>query len=101
MSKKRALLSVSDKTGLLDFAKGLVAAGYELISTGGTTTYLKDAGLEVLDVASVTGFPEILEGRVKTLHPAIHGGLLAKRDSDLHREQVSQNQIDYIDLVWC
>ena len=99
MSKKRALLSVSDKTGLLDFAKGLVAAGYELISTGGTATYLKDAGLEVLDVASVTGFPEILEGRVKTLHPAIHGGLLAKRDSDLHREQVSQNQIDYIDLV--
>ena len=99
MSKKRALLSVSDKTGLLDFAKGLVAAGYELISTGGTATFLKDAGLEVLDVASVTGFPEILEGRVKTLHPAIHGGLLAKRDSDLHREQVSQNQIDYIDLV--
>ena len=99
MSKKRALLSVSDKTGLLDFAKGLVAADYELISTGGTATYLKDAGLEVLDVASVTGFPEILEGRVKTLHPAIHGGLLAKRDSDLHREQVSQNQIDYIDLV--
>ena len=99
MNKKRALLSVSDKTGLAEFAQGLVAAGFELISTGGTFKFLKDAGIPVIAIDDVTGFPEILEGRVKTLHPRIHGGLLAKRDSALHQQQVKENEIDFIDLV--
>ena len=76
----RALLSVSDKTGLVPFAQALAARGVELLSTGGTARALAEAGLEVVEVADVTGFPEMLDGRVKTLHPAIHGGLLARRD---------------------
>src|SRR5262249_44596477 len=76
----RALLSVSDKTGLVDLGRGLVARGYELVSTGGTARALVDAGLPVTNVAAVTGFPEMMDGRVKTLHPALHGGILARRD---------------------
>ncbi|HPV76657.1 MAG TPA: bifunctional phosphoribosylaminoimidazolecarboxamide formyltransferase/IMP cyclohydrolase, partial [Gemmatimonadaceae bacterium] len=74
-----ALLSVSDKSGLVDFARALVAAGWDLVSTGGTSRALRDAGLTVRDVSDVTQFPEMLDGRVKTLHPAVHGGLLARR----------------------
>jgi len=96
---KRALISVSDKTGLIPFATRLVELGYEIISTGGTKIALEESGLNVLNIDEVTGFPEILEGRVKTLHPMVHGGLLAKRDSDLHISQVKENNISYIDLV--
>ena len=76
---KRAILSVSDKTGLEAFARGLIERGFELISTGGTFKTLNDVGLNVTYISEVTGFPEILEGRVKTLHPNVHGGILAKR----------------------
>jgi phosphoribosylaminoimidazolecarboxamide formyltransferase/IMP cyclohydrolase len=96
---KRALLSVSDKTGLVDFAKSLAAAGYELISTGGTATALRGAGLTVADISDVTGFPEMLDGRVKTLHPKVHGGLLFLRDNDEHRKQAQAHGIEPIDLV--
>lgn len=95
-----ALLSVSDKTGLLPFAKSLVEQhGYKLLSTGGTAKMLRDAGLPVTDVGEHTGFPEIMEGRVKTLHPKVHGGLLCRRDSHEHLEQAKQHHIDLIDLV--
>ena len=96
---KRALLSVSDKTGLIDFAKALTAAGYELISTGGTSKALRDAGLTVADISDVTGFPEMLDGRVKTLHPKVHGGLLFLRANDEHRAQAAKHGIEAIDLV--
>jgi len=96
---KRALISVSDKTGLVEFAKGLVALNFDIVSTGGTKKTLEEAGLEVLNIDEVTGFPEILEGRVKTLHPKVHGGLLAKRNDDHHIAQVKENEIEYIDLV--
>lgn len=96
---KRALVSVSDKTNLVPFVKRLVELGYEIISTGGTKKALEEAGVEVIAVDAVTGFPEILEGRVKTLHPMIHGGLLAKRGDSSHQQQVDENQIKYIDLV--
>lgn len=96
---KRALLSVSDKTGLLELAKFLAASNVEMISTGGTYNAIKDAGLPVTYVSEVTGFPEILDGRVKTLHPKIHGGLLAIRDSEEHRRQLASEQIETIDLV--
>src|SRR6185312_4231293 len=76
----RALLSVSDKTGLVDLARGLAARGFELVSTGGTARALSDAGLAVTNVSAITGFPEMMDGRVKTLHPAVHGGILARRD---------------------
>ncbi|WP_440896591.1 bifunctional phosphoribosylaminoimidazolecarboxamide formyltransferase/IMP cyclohydrolase [Amphibacillus sp. Q70] len=97
--KKRALLSVSDKTGLIEFAKGLVEAGYQLISTGGTLKSLKQAGLEVLPVSAVTNFAEILDGRVKTLHPSIHAGILARRDVAEHQSQLEELDITPIDLV--
>ena len=74
----RAILSVSDKTGLIDFARGLVARGVQLVSTGGTSKAIADAGLPVTNVSDVTGFPEMMDGRVKTLHPKIHGGILAR-----------------------
>ena len=96
---KRALLSVSDKTGLLDLGKALAARGVELLSTGGTAKALRDAGLEVLDVADVTGFPEMMDGRVKTLHPVVHGGLLALRDNDEHVGAMNEHNIGAIDLV--
>ena len=96
---KRALLSVSDKTGLVDFAKTLVTAGYELISTGGTSKALREAGLTVADISDITGFPEMLDGRVKTLHPKVHGGLLFLRDNEEHRQQAAAHDIAPIDLV--
>jgi phosphoribosylaminoimidazolecarboxamide formyltransferase/IMP cyclohydrolase len=96
---KRALLSVSDKTGLVDFAKSLASAGYELISTGGTATTLRGAGLTVGDISDLTGFPEMLDGRVKTLHPKVHGGLLFLRDNEEHRKQAAKHGIEPIDLV--
>src|SRR5215510_3694473 len=95
----RALLSVSDKTGLLDFAKKLLNHGVELISTGGTAKALKDAGLTVTDVAELTGFPEMMDGRVKTLHPKVHGGLLAIRDNKEHVAALEKHQIKPIDLL--
>ncbi len=95
----RALISVSDKTGLLDLARGLAAQGVELISTGGTATMLRTAGLKVRDVAEVTGFPEMMDGRVKTLHPNVHGGLLALRDDDEHLLAMAAHGIEPIDLL--
>lgn len=95
----RALLSVSDKTGLLPFATQLVALGFELVSTGGTARALREGGLSVLDVAEITGFPEMLDGRVKTLHPVIHGGLLARRDVPEHMKALEEHNIGTIDLV--
>ena len=99
MTARRALLSVSDKTGLIDFATGLVSAGFDILSTGGTARSLRDAGIEVTDVSEVTGFPEIMDGRVKTLHPKIHGGLLARRDNEDHRAAMHAQQIGGIDLL--
>jgi len=95
----RALLSVSDKTGLVDLATALARHGVELISTGGTATALRDAGLEVQDVATLTGQPEILDGRVKTLQPKIHGGILARRDDPAHMATLAEHGIAPIDLV--
>ncbi|MEO7973752.1 MAG: bifunctional phosphoribosylaminoimidazolecarboxamide formyltransferase/IMP cyclohydrolase [Thermoanaerobaculia bacterium] len=95
----RALLSVSDKTGLADFARGLVAAGFELVSTGGTRKHLEAAGLAVTGVSEVTGFPEILDGRVKTLHPKIHGGILADRAKPAHTAALAEHGIERFDLV--
>jgi len=96
---KRALLSVSDKDGLIEFATRLVAAGVDLLSTGGTARSLREAGLPVVDVSSVTGFPEIMDGRVKTLHPAIHGGLLARRDKAEHLAALEAHDIGLIDML--
>lgn len=96
---KRALLSVSDKTGLVDLGKALAAHGVELLSTGGTAKALREAGLDVKDVAEVTGFPEMMDGRVKTLHPVVHGGLLALRDNDEHVAAMDAHSIGGIDLV--
>src|SRR5262245_43915166 len=95
----RALLSVSDKTGLVAFATTLAGLGVELISTGGTAKALKDAGLTVIDVADLTGFPEMMDGRVKTLHPKVHGGLLAIRGNMEHAASMKQHQIKPIDLL--
>jgi phosphoribosylaminoimidazolecarboxamide formyltransferase / IMP cyclohydrolase len=99
VTSKRALLSVSDKSGITDFARELVNLGFELISTGGTKKALQEQGIPVLGVSDVTGFPEILEGRVKTLNPFIHGGLLAKHDDEQHQKQLEQHKIDPIQLV--
>jgi phosphoribosylaminoimidazolecarboxamide formyltransferase/IMP cyclohydrolase len=98
---RRALLSVYDKTGLVDLARALAVRGVELVSTGGTARALQEAGLAVRDVAAVTGFPEILDGRVKTLHPRIHGGILAVRDNPQHQQTVQEQGIGLIDLVVC
>ena len=87
----RALISVSDKTGVVDFAKHLKALGWEVIATGGTMKLLRESGVEVLNISDVTGFPEICDGRVKTLHPAVHGGLLARRDVEEHVEALRAN----------
>lgn len=95
----RALISVSDKTGIVDFAKALKNLGWTLISTSGTLKTLRNAGLEVMDIQDVTGFPEICEGRVKTLHPKVHGALLARRDKKDHMQQIEENGISPIDLV--
>ena len=96
---KQALLSVSDKTGLVEFARSLVALGVSLLSTGGTAKLLADAGLKVTEVADYTGFPEMLDGRVKTLHPKIHGGLLARRDMASHMQAIEKADIPAIDLL--
>ncbi len=95
----RALLSVSDKTGLIDFARGLAALGVELISTGGTHKELVEAGFEVLDVEDLTGFPELMDGRLKTLHPVVHGGLLAIREDPEHEAAMLAHGISPIDLL--
>ena len=90
---KRALLSVTDKTGLVDFASYLSENGVELISTGGTAQTIRDAGINVVEVSDFTGSPEILGGRVKTLHPKIHGGILARRDHDDDQSEMAENDI--------
>ena len=95
----RALFSVSDKTGVVEFAKELVGLGWEIIATGGTMKLLQDSGLEVINISEVTGFPEICDGRVKTLHPKVHGGLLGRRDMDSHIAQLKENGIEFIDMV--
>lgn len=99
MERPKALLSVSDKTGLTDFARGLQLAGFDLVSTGGTHKELTNAGLKARGVSDLTSFPEILDGRVKTLHPKIHGGILARRDQESHRSQLLTHGIEAIDIV--
>ena len=96
---RTALLSVSDKAGLLDLARALHARGVSLLSTGGSAAMLRDAGLPVRDVADLTGFPEMMDGRVKTLHPRVHGGLLALRDNAGHRASMEAHGIEAIDLL--
>ena len=96
---KRALVSVSDKTGLVDFVKGLQTAGWEIIATGGTQKLLENSGVKTIGISDVTGFPEICDGRVKTLHPKVHGGLLARRDEESHLQALRENGIEFIDLV--
>ncbi|MCM1377164.1 MAG: bifunctional phosphoribosylaminoimidazolecarboxamide formyltransferase/IMP cyclohydrolase [Clostridium sp.] len=95
----RALISVSDKTGIIDFAKSLKRLGWEIIATGGTMTQLQEAGVEVTNISDVTGFPEICDGRVKTLHPKVHGALLGRRDLTDHLRQLEENGIGLIDMV--
>ena len=97
--KKRALISVFDKTGILEFAQFLDKKGVEIISTGGTYRYLKENGLSVIDVSEVTNFKEMLDGRVKTLHPNIHGGILAIRDNKEHMDTIAKEGIETIDYV--
>ena len=96
---RRALISVSDKTGMIEFAKALVGFGIEIISTGGTAKALQAASLPAIDVSDITGFPEIMDGRVKTLHPKIHGGLLAVRGDAKHDTAKANHGIDNIDLL--
>lgn len=96
---KRALISVSDKTGITEFAKGLVANGVEIISTGGTKAALDQAGIPTISIDEVTGFPEMMDGRVKTLHPKIHGGLLGRRDLPTHMDAMNEHDIQPIDFV--
>lgn len=97
--KKQALISVSDKSNLAEFAKFLSAKGYSLLSTGGTFKFLKDNGIKVTEVKDITGFPEILDGRVKTLHPAIHGGIMARRSDENHMKTLAEHLINPIDIV--
>ena len=96
---QRALLSVSDKTGVVEFARGLAALGVELISTGGTAGALREAGLEVRAIDDFTGFPEIMDGRVKTLHPKLYAGVLALRDNEEHMATAAEHDIEFVDLV--
>jgi phosphoribosylaminoimidazolecarboxamide formyltransferase/IMP cyclohydrolase len=96
---QRAILSVTDKTGLVEFAKQLAALGVELISTGGTAKLLRESGIQVKDISDLTGFPEMLDGRVKTLHPKVHGGILHRRDVASHRQAVAEHGIQPIDMV--
>src|SRR6059058_4888965 len=95
----RALLSVSDKTGIIDVGRGLIARGFELVSTGGTAQALADAGLAVTNVSDITGFPEMMDGRVKTLHPLVHGGILARRARIDDLASAAMHGITLIDLV--
>ncbi len=99
MAAKKVLISVSDKTGVVEFAEKLASAGFEILSTGGTARAIKEAGVEVRDVSDYTGFPEMMDGRVKTLHPKVHGGLLALRDNAEHMEQAEANGVEMIDMV--
>src|SRR5690554_3941259 len=99
MKIQTALISVSDKSGIVDFAQALASRGVRILSTGGTARLLSEAGLQVTEVAQHTGSPEILDGRVKTLHPKIHGGLLARRDSDEHMQTLEDHGIERIDLL--
>ncbi len=96
---KRALISVSDKNGIVEFAQELTKLGWEIISTGGTKVALDNAGVATIAIDDVTGFPEMMDGRVKTLHPNIHGGLLARRDVDSHLQAAKDHEIGLIDLV--
>ena len=96
---QRALISVSDKDGLLPFAKTLAEAGVEILSTGGTARVMREAGLTVIDVSDYTGFPEMMDGRVKTLHPKVHGGLLHLRGNAEHEAACAEHGIEPIDLV--
>src|SRR6201996_6948416 len=96
---RRALISVSDKTGVADFGKALAALGVEILSTGGTATALREAGIEVTDVSAFTGQEEILDGRVKTLHPRLHAALLARRDEPEHMDILAREAIEPIDLA--
>ena len=96
---KQALISVSDKTGVLDFARALSAMGVNILSTGGTAKLLADNGVAVTEVADYTGFPEMLDGRVKTLHPKVHGGILARRDFPEHMAKLEEHAIPTIDMV--
>ena len=95
----RALVSVSDKAGLVPFVNSLVSLGWEIIATGGTMKLLQDNGIKVINISEVTGFPEICDGRVKTLHPKVHGGLLARRDDESHLKALKDNDIEFIDMV--
>ena len=95
----RALISVSDKSGIVEFASALSKMGWEIIATGGTMKTLRDAGLKVINISDITGFPEICDGRVKTLHPKVHGGLLGRRDLEDHMRQLKDNGIDTIEMV--
>ena len=99
MKIRQALISLSDKRGALEFAQGLAAQGVKLLSTGGTAKLLRDAGLPVTEIGDYTGFPEMLDGRVKTLHPKVHGGILARRDLPEHLATIEQHGIPMIDLV--
>src|SRR3954466_11972672 len=96
---QRAILSVTDKTGLAEFARKLSAVGIELVSTGGTAKLLRDSGISVKDISELTGFPEMLDGRVKTLHPKVHGGILHRREDPSHRAAVAEHGIAPIDMV--
>ena len=96
---ERAILSVTDKTGIAEFAKALREMGVEIVSTGGTARVIRDAGVEVKDVSEITGFPEMMNGRVKTLHPKVHGGILAIRDNPEHVSQMKEHGIPSIDMV--
>lgn len=96
---KRALVSVSDKKGLPEFVRGLLSFGVEILSTGGTAKALRDAGIPVKDVSDYTGFPEMLDGRLKTLHPKVHGGLLSRRDNPKDMEDIKEYGIELIDMV--
>ena len=95
----RALVSVSDKTGLVEFVQGLVDLGWEIIATGGTQKLLESKGVKTIGISEVTGFPEILDGRVKTLHPNVHGGILARRELPEHMQTLAEQGIETIDLV--
>src|SRR5213595_2346085 len=96
---QRAILSVTDKTGLAEFARKLAGMGVELVSTGGTAKLLRDSGIAVKDISELTGFPEMLDGRVKTLHPKVHGGILHRRQDSAHRSAVAEHDIPAIDMV--
>src|ERR1700758_3936560 len=96
---QRAILSVTDKTGLVEFARKLAGLGVELVSTGGTAKLLRESGITVKDISDLTGFPEMLDGRVKTLHPKVHGGILHRREDSGHRASVAEHGIPAIDMV--